>query len=169
MASVISAQRRILSGIQPTGMPTLGNYLGALRQWAANQGDTTTQAFYSLVDLHAMTVPYEPQQLREQTQCVMTSRFDCLLAACSLAIPCMLVSRSSKRSASAAMLLACGIDPSRSALFRQSAVRMPQCRWRPARARAPFPCHATPLRRFRTTLSCVGTLPPSPLCSGCNA
>ncbi len=56
---------RVLSGIQPTGDVHLGNYLGALRQWAIDQHDA--DAFYCAVDLHAVTVQQDPAQLREAT------------------------------------------------------------------------------------------------------
>jgi len=81
---------RIFSGIQPTGRKHLGNYIGALVQWVAGQdrGD----ALYCLVDLHALTVPYEPEALRDAV-------YD-----------------------TAATLLAAGLDPDRCILFRQSDV-----------------------------------------------
>ena len=82
---------RVLSGIQPTaGSFHLGNYLGALRQWVALQD--TTEAFYCVVDLHAITLPQDPAELRRNT---LTS---------------------------AAQLLALGVDPARSTLFVQSHV-----------------------------------------------
>ncbi len=82
--------QRILSGIQPSGVPHLGNYLGAIRNWAALQADH--ECFFCVVDLHAITAWQAPAALRQQTR-EMT-----------------------------AALLACGIDPARSALFCQSAV-----------------------------------------------
>src|SRR5919202_1684806 len=89
MASV--ALPRVLSGIQPTADSFhLGNYLGALRQWVALQ--ETAEAFYCVVDLHAITVPQDPAVLRRNTL------------------------------VSAAQLLALGVDPARSALFVQSHV-----------------------------------------------
>jgi tryptophanyl-tRNA synthetase len=82
---------RVLSGIQPTaGSFHLGNHLGALRQWVSLQ--ETTEAFYCVVDLHAITVPQDPAELRRSTL------------------------------VSAAQLLALGVDPSRSTLFVQSHV-----------------------------------------------
>ncbi len=81
---------RILSGIQPTGEIHLGNQLGALRHWVAQQEQA--ECLYLLADLHAITVPQDPAALREQTL------------------------------ATAALLLAIGIDPRRSALFVQSHV-----------------------------------------------
>jgi tryptophanyl-tRNA synthetase len=82
---------RVLSGIQPTaGSFHLGNYLGALRQWVALQ--ETAEAFYCVVDLHAITMDWDPEELRRNT---LTA---------------------------AAQLLALGVDPGRSTLFVQSHV-----------------------------------------------
>ena len=82
---------RVLSGIQPTSDAFhLGNYLGALRQWVALQD--THDAFYCVVDQHAITVEHDPAVLRERTY------------------------------VSYAQLLAIGIDPARSTLFVQSHV-----------------------------------------------
>jgi len=58
--------QRIFSGIQPTGIPTLGNYLGAIRNWVALQDGH--ECLYCLVDLHAITSWQDPAQLREQTR-----------------------------------------------------------------------------------------------------
>jgi tryptophanyl-tRNA synthetase len=81
---------RIFSGIQPTGRKHLGNYIGAITQYVAGQdrGD----AIYCIVDLHAITVAYEPAALRE-------SVYD-----------------------TAAILLAAGLDPERCIFFRQGDV-----------------------------------------------
>lgn len=82
---------RVLSGIQPTaGSFHLGNYLGAVRQWVALQD--THDAFYMVVDLHAITVPQDPKELRDSTRLA------------------------------AAQLLAAGLDPERCTLFVQSHV-----------------------------------------------
>src|SRR5436309_11972542 len=81
---------RIFSGIQPTGRKHLGNYIGAITQWVA--GQDRGEAIYCLVDLHAITVSYEPAVLRE-------SVYD-----------------------TAATLLAAGLDPERCIFFRQSDV-----------------------------------------------
>jgi tryptophanyl-tRNA synthetase len=51
----------ILSGMQPSGALHLGNYLGALKNWALLQADN--HCFFTIVDLHAITVPYEPKEL----------------------------------------------------------------------------------------------------------
>jgi tryptophanyl-tRNA synthetase len=82
---------RIFSGIQPTGRKHLGNYIGAIVQYVA--GQDRGEAIYCIVDLHALTVAYEPAQLRE-------SVYD-----------------------TAAILLAAGLDPERCVFFRQSDVR----------------------------------------------
>ena len=56
---------RVFSGIQPSGeAPHLGNYLGAFRRWADEQ---QSDHFYCIVDLHAMTLPYPPEELRRRT------------------------------------------------------------------------------------------------------
>jgi tryptophanyl-tRNA synthetase len=82
---------RVLSGIQPTaGSFHLGNYLGAVRQWAALQD--THDAFYMVVDLHAITIPQDPAELRQSTRLA------------------------------AAQLLGAGLDPERCTLFVQSQV-----------------------------------------------
>jgi tryptophanyl-tRNA synthetase len=57
---------RVFSGIQPTGEMHLGNYLGAVRRWVAEQG--RQDAIYCVVDLHAMTMPYSPADLTESTR-----------------------------------------------------------------------------------------------------
>ncbi|MBV1836489.1 tryptophan--tRNA ligase [Acetobacter estunensis] len=57
---------RVFSGIQPTGIPHLGNYLGAIRNWVALQADH--ECIFCLVDLHAITVWQNPTELREQTR-----------------------------------------------------------------------------------------------------
>jgi tryptophanyl-tRNA synthetase len=57
---------RVFSGIQPTGEMHLGNYLGAVRRWAADQD--RQDAIYCVVDLHAMTVPYSPAELTALTR-----------------------------------------------------------------------------------------------------
>ncbi len=58
--------QRIFSGIQPSGVPTLGNYLGAIRNWVALQEGH--ECLYCLVDLHAITTWQDPAVLREQTR-----------------------------------------------------------------------------------------------------
>src|SRR4051794_27722159 len=82
---------RIFSGIQPTGRKHLGNYIGAIRQYVEGQ-DRGDPAIYCVVDLHAITVPYERKALREHV-------YD-----------------------TTAILIAAGLDPERCILFRQSDV-----------------------------------------------
>lgn len=59
-------RKRILSGIQPTGTPTLGNYIGAVRNWALLQPDY--DCLYMVADLHALTVRQVPAELRHRTR-----------------------------------------------------------------------------------------------------
>ncbi|KAK2873939.1 hypothetical protein FQN49_001969 [Arthroderma sp. PD_2] len=84
----------IFSGIQPTGIPHLGNYLGALRAWVDLQHTSSadTKLIYSIVDLHALTIPKDAAQLRQW------------------------------RKQALAVLLAVGIKPERATIFYQSAV-----------------------------------------------
>ena len=56
-------KRTVFSGIQPTGNLHIGNYLGALRNWVDLQNDYDT--IYCVVDMHAVTVPYDPQELHD--------------------------------------------------------------------------------------------------------
>ncbi len=81
---------RIFSGIQPSGKLHLGNYLGAMRNWVRLQGEY--EAIYCIVDLHAITVPQEPAELRAKTYEV------------------------------AAGFLAAGLDPEHTTIFVQSHV-----------------------------------------------
>lgn len=59
-------KQRVLSGIQPSGNLTIGNYLGALRQWVAEQD--AYDCYFCIVDLHAITVPQDPTALRAKTR-----------------------------------------------------------------------------------------------------
>jgi tryptophanyl-tRNA synthetase len=87
----MSTARRVFSGVQPTSDSLhLGNALGAIKQWVGMQDDY--DAFFCVVNLHAITVPQDPEQLRRRTL------------------------------ATAAQYLALGIDPSRSTVFVQSQV-----------------------------------------------
>ena len=67
--STAAHAKTIFSGIQPTGVPHLGNYLGALRQWVKLQDEAAPadRIFYSVVDLHAITIPQSPHALRQNT------------------------------------------------------------------------------------------------------
>ena len=68
----------ILSGIKPTGIPTLGNYIGALRNWRLMQQDDK-YCYYMVADLHALTVRNDPAELRQQTRSMAA-----LLIACGI-------------------------------------------------------------------------------------
>ncbi|MFT9055608.1 MAG: tryptophan--tRNA ligase [Ethanoligenens sp.] len=70
-------KKNVFSGIQPTGIPTLGNYLGAMRNWPLLQKEY--HCIYSVVDLHSLTVRQEPAALRQQTFSLMA-----LLLACGI-------------------------------------------------------------------------------------
>jgi len=67
--------QRVFSGIQPSGIPTLGNYLGAIRNWVALQDGN--QCLYCVVDLHALTTWQEPAQLRARTREMAASIIAC--------------------------------------------------------------------------------------------
>lgn len=61
-----NSKKRVLSGIQPSGNLTIGNYLGALKQWVEEQ--ETYECYFCVVDLHAITIQQDPKQLREKTR-----------------------------------------------------------------------------------------------------
>jgi tryptophanyl-tRNA synthetase len=67
--------QRVFSGIQPSGIPTLGNYLGAIRNWVALQRDH--ECIYCVVDMHAITVWQDPQKLAAQTREAAASLIAC--------------------------------------------------------------------------------------------
>ena len=71
-----SALRRVFSGIQPTGVPQLGNYLGALSHWVRLQ-DTFDSVLYSVVDLHSLTTPQDPIALRSNVHKMAASLLAC--------------------------------------------------------------------------------------------
>jgi tryptophanyl-tRNA synthetase len=85
-----ATKRRVFSGIQPSGAVTIGNYLGAIKRWVQQQHQH--QSIHSIVNLHAMTMPYEADDLRQRTLDL------------------------------AAVLIACGIDPEKAILFAQGDV-----------------------------------------------
>jgi len=62
----IERPRRVFSGIQPSGTLTIGNYLGAIRQWVAEQAEK--ENYFCIVDMHAITVPQDPALLRHKTR-----------------------------------------------------------------------------------------------------
>src|SRR3989344_6609900 len=82
------AKRVVFSGIQPSGNLHLGNYIGAVKHWVEGQNDGLN--IFCIVDMHAITVEQNPDNLREKTL-----EF-------------------------AALLLSCGIDPEKAMLFVQS-------------------------------------------------
>jgi tryptophanyl-tRNA synthetase len=96
---VSAAVTRVFSGIQPTGEMHLGNYLGAVRRWVDSQPEPGSEAaanhdaVFCAVDLHALTMPYDPAELTAATRRLVT------------------------------VLLAAGLDPQRCLLFVQSHVR----------------------------------------------
>ncbi|CAH2060645.1 unnamed protein product [Thlaspi arvense] len=85
-----SVRKRVVSGVQPTGSIHLGNYLGAIKNWVALQD--TYETLFFIVDLHAITLPYDTQELRKATR------------------------------DTAALYLACGVDISKASVFVQSHV-----------------------------------------------
>jgi tryptophanyl-tRNA synthetase len=87
------ARARVFSGIQPSGETHIGNWLGAVRTWAAQVAEQKEDLFFCIVDAHAITVDYEPAELRQ--------RIDGM----------------------ARDLIACGLDPAGCTLFVQSDVR----------------------------------------------
>ena len=86
----MSERKRVFSGMRPTGEPHIGNLIGAFANWVAMQEEYDT--IYCVVDLHAMTTPFDPDELRRD------------------------------RLALARMFLAVGIDPDRSLIYHQSEV-----------------------------------------------
>jgi tryptophanyl-tRNA synthetase len=72
-----SSKKKIFSGIQPSGVITLGNYIGAIKNWSMLQDEY--DCIYCVVDLHALTVRQDPKDLREQTKSLIA-----LLTACGL-------------------------------------------------------------------------------------
>ena len=89
-AATPGAKKRVFSGIQPSGDVHLGNYLGAIKGWVDRQEEK--ENYFCIVDLHALTIPQDPEELRRQTRSL------------------------------AAMLFAAGLDPGKSTLFVQSHV-----------------------------------------------
>lgn len=84
----------VFSGIQPTGVPHLGNYFGAIELWKNLQNDATKNCIFSLVNLHSLTAsPINPENIRNYTYVMLSC------------------------------LLGCGLDPEKSIIFRQSDVQ----------------------------------------------
>ncbi len=93
MAQEPASKPRVLSGIQPSGELHIGNWLGAVRTWAAQVAEQKEELLFCVVDAHAITGSYEPHELRDRT---------------------LRMARD---------LIACGLDPERCTLFVQSDVR----------------------------------------------
>ncbi|XP_072036131.1 tryptophan--tRNA ligase, mitochondrial-like [Amphiura filiformis] len=87
-----SSPKCIFSGIQPTGIPHIGNYLGAIQSWVKMQANVNDTIILSIVDLHSITLPQDPPVL-------LQSIYDMV-----------------------AVLIACGIDPQRTIVFQQSSI-----------------------------------------------
>ncbi len=85
-----NVKKRMLSGIKPTGKLTLGNYIGAIKQFISYQDEY--EMFVFIADLHALTLPIDPKELRENTKDLIS------------------------------IYLACGLDPNKVVLFKQSDV-----------------------------------------------
>ena len=83
-------RKRMLSGIKPTGRLTLGNYIGAIKQFISYQDEYEMYIF--IADLHALTLPIEAKELRQNTKDLIS------------------------------IYLACGLDPEKVVLFKQSDV-----------------------------------------------
>ena len=83
-------QKRVLSGVQPTGVLHLGNWLGAIRNWVELQNEFDT--YVCVVDLHAITVPHDPKKLKSDTL------------------------------STAALYIACGMNPNECTIFIQSQI-----------------------------------------------
>ncbi|HEX8566146.1 MAG TPA: tryptophan--tRNA ligase [Pyrinomonadaceae bacterium] len=86
------SKKIVLSAIQPSGELHLGNYFGAIKNWVRLQNEGEYKCIYGAVDLHVMTMPYEPEVLKKNTEQMMID------------------------------FLACGVDPDKSILFIQSLV-----------------------------------------------
>ena len=84
--------KRVVSGIKPSGELTIGNYLGAMKGWAANQHKEGYENFFFIANLHAITVKQDPELLRKRTMDIV------------------------------AWLLTSGVDPNRSVIFIQSMI-----------------------------------------------
>jgi tryptophanyl-tRNA synthetase len=91
--AAVPTRPRVLSGIQPSGELHIGNWLGAVRTWAAQVAEQKEELLFCIVDAHAITVEYEPAALRERVYGMARD------------------------------LMACGLDPERCTLFVQSDVR----------------------------------------------
>ncbi len=89
----VDTLKRFFSGVQPSGNLTIGNYLGAIKQFVELQHEPDAEAFYCVVDMHAITVAQDPEELRRRTREI------------------------------AQIYLACGVDPKQATVFIQSHVK----------------------------------------------
>jgi len=87
-----NTKKRMLSGIQPSGALTIGNYVGALKNWVQLQKDDEYESFYMIADLHSITVRQIPKDLRKNCMDLL------------------------------ALFIACGLDPEKEPIFFQSHV-----------------------------------------------
>jgi tryptophanyl-tRNA synthetase len=92
-AGTPAKRARVLSGVQPSGELHIGNYLGAVRTWVRQVEAQEDETLFCVVDAHAITVPYDPKDLRARILSLATD------------------------------LIACGLDPAKTSLFVQSDVR----------------------------------------------
>ena len=92
LGGIYMEKKIVFSGIQPSGEPTIGNYIGAVRNWVDIQNEQDYDCIYCVVDMHAITIPQVPKDLRKHTLEVLS------------------------------LLMATGIDPEKSTLFIQSHV-----------------------------------------------
>ena len=90
--NAVAEKKRILSGIQPSGALTLGNYVGAIRNWVQLQKEDKYESFYMIADLHSMTVRQDPKALRKNCMDLL------------------------------ALFIACGLDAEKEPIFFQSHV-----------------------------------------------
>ena len=86
-------KKRVLSGVAPSGNLTIGNYIGAIREWVKQQNEGPNENWFFIADLHALTTPKDPKLVREKTLEMFM------------------------------LYLACGIDPEKSNIFIQSHVK----------------------------------------------
>lgn len=92
LGGIYMEKKIIFSGIQPSGEPTIGNYIGAIRNWVELQESEEYESIYCIVDMHAITVPQVPKDLRRHTLELLS------------------------------ILIAAGLDPDKTTLFIQSHV-----------------------------------------------
>ncbi len=131
------AKKRVFSGIQPTGIFTLGNYLGALKNWVRLQNDC--ECIYSVVNMHAITVRQDPAELRENTLSALLGNYlgalknwvrlqndcECIYSVVNMHAITVRQDPAELREntlSALALYMACGVDPEKSIIFVQSDV-----------------------------------------------